>query len=698
MATHTRPYYQQQTKNEAPPNYPLETKSDSYFAGLVTNTYQDRREEFIAHAMRNPSQPDSRTKWFELIRMVGGEQAHEGYLYHSLNFINDRKDCSDFVAHSILRLVYQFDPARREETPNGKVLQLDHPPSQNLLAAAKETLLNFKYWPDEPGIDSMCTWTENHYILFSSAAYLAGQLYKDEVFVNTGETGREKMERNRPRILRWLEMRFKTGFNEWLSHVYYEEDLAALLSLHDFCEDDEIRQKSAMVIDLILLDMVLNQYRGVFGSTHGRSYEGQKKWVEREDTIDTMMLLFGRGLFTISGNMSSPCFALSNYEVPSVLQEIFQDDVVTYVNRQKAGFLVQDQEKWGWDYESLEDGMIFYTNEGYLHPSTAATTIKMFDAFNWWENEFFFEFKPFQNLLKALRALKLTKPFASLLERDICRNMRDEPDIYTYKTPDYMLSTAQDHRKGFGGDQHHIWQATLGPNAVCFTTHPGRIGEATPNYWEGSGLLPRAVQVKNLSICIYKLEKLFPALYVPIRNFYTHAWLPKDQFDEVVEEPAQSPSKGSWIFARKNDGYLALYSQQPFFWHEEGFEIEGYNIPQNTDDYDREVIAPGKQNIWICQLGRIAEDGAFEEFRQSILEAKLSTDGMSVEFHSPGNGIVKFGWEGPLTLNGEIVELENYPRYDNPYVQAPFDSTEIHIKANNRELYLNWETGERCIQ
>jgi hypothetical protein len=600
-------------------------------------------------------------------------------------------DCSDFVAHSVLRLVYQFDLNSKEKSPNGKVLQLAFPPSQKLLDAAKETLLNFKYWPDEPGIDSMCTWTENHYILFSSAAYLAGQLYPDEVFSNTGETGWEKMERNRSRILRWLDMRFKTGFNEWLSHVYYDEDLAALLSLNDFCEDDEIRQKSTMIIDLILLDMVLNQYQGVFGSTHGRSYEGPKKWAVHEATIDTMKLLFGQGIYSVSGNMTAPCFCLSNYEVPPVLHEIIQDKGATYVNRQKAGFRVQDQEKWGWDYESLEDGMIFYTNEGYLHPSTAATTIKMFDAFNWWENEFFYEFKPYKGFLKTLRALKLTKPFARFLERDICRNMRDEPDIYTYKTPDYMLSTAQDHRKGFGGDQHHIWQATLGPNAVCFTTHPGRIGEATPNYWEGSGLLPRAVQVKNLNICIYKLEKLFPALYVPIRNFYTHAWLPKDQFDEVVES-------NGWIFARKEEGYLALFSQQPYFWHSEGLEIEEHYIPKNPNDFDREVIAPGKQNIWICQLGRKAVDGPFEEFNQSILNAKLITNGTDVAFHSPGNGIVKFGWEGPLTIDGEVVDLEDYPRYDNPYVKAEFDPNKIYIKANEKALYLDWESVERRIE
>jgi len=687
---HAKPEYQIRAAGEPPPNYPKAPQPDNYSADPVQNTYAERREAYIAHVLRNPAPSNTRSIWYELVRMVGGEQAHEGFIFSALNFINDRKDCADFVVHSVLRLLYQFDPNRRDKTTNGKHLKLEHPPSAELLLAAKETILDFKYWPDEPGIDSMCTWTENHYILFSSAAYLSGQLYPDEEFTNTCETGREKMERSRPRILRWLEMRYKTGFNEWLSHIYYEEDLGALLSLHDFCEDDEIREKAAKIIDLILLDMVLNQYKGVFGSTHGRSYENSKKWADNEGTTDTMKLLFGQGIYSGFDNMAASGFVVSSYEVPPVLNEIFQNEGASYMNRQKAGFLVQDQEKWGWDYDSLEDGMLFLNNEAYLHPTTAATTLKMFDEFRWWENEFFSDFKPFKGLLKTIKALKLLRPFARILERDTCRNMRDEPDIYTYKTPDYMMSTAQDHRKGFGGDQHHIWQATLAPNAVCFTTHPGRIGGTTPNYWEGNGLLPRSVQVKNLNITIYNIEKLFPALYMPIKNFYTHAWLPKDQFDEVLE-------KDGWIFVRKGDGYLALYSQQPYFWNREDVEVEGHHIRKKSEDFDREVISLGKQNIWLCQLGRKAVDGSFEVFIQSILEAPLKIDGMNVEFHSPGNGVVKFGWEGSLTVDGEVVEVEDYPRYDNPYVQAEFDPNEIHVQANSKELYLNWETRKRRI-
>ena len=315
----------------------------------------------------------------------------------------------------------------------------------------------------------------------------------------------------------------------------------------------------------------------------------------------------------------------------------------------------------------------------------------MFDAFNLWENEFFYKIKPYKGLLRILRSLKLTKPFAAIFEKDTCRNMRDEVNIYTYKTPDYMLSTAQDYHKGYGGDQQHIWQATLAPNAVCFTTHPGFIGEASPNYWEGSGVLPRSVQIKNLNITIYNIKKMFPGIYVPIKHFYSHAWLPKDQFDVMIE-------KKGWIFVRKGKGYLALHSQHPYFWNGEGVIAEGHNIRNDPEDFDREVIALGKDNIWLCQMGREAVDGSFEQFIEAVSSAPLTFSGLNVEYQAPGLGLVRFGWDQQFSVDGEIVNVEEYPRYDNPYVQAAFDPNEIHVRAKNSALYLNWETNERMIR
>ena len=713
MTVHNQPDYHIQAATPAPASYPSQPTPDTFSDTRFLPDYESRRAAFFEHILKNPAPENTKAGWHELARLAAGGTPHEGILHAALDFIDARKDCADFVLHGILRLRFMMDGKDGTWLMDDQPFSINQVPlTKELLVRAKRTVLNFKYFPDEPGIDSLCTWTENHYILYTSAAYLAGQMYPDEVFSNSGETGKQKVEVNRIRILRWLDLRFRTGFSEWLSHVYYDEDLVALLSLYDFADDEEIRRKSEMVIDLLLLDMALNSFKGVFGSTHGRSYENTKKWASNEGTTDTSKFLFGMGIFSGFDNMSAVAFALSGYRVPRVIEEIANEPSPSALsqtergleNRQRMGIKLDEMEKWGIHPDNFEDGMLYLTLEAYLHPRTIANTLRMFDTCNWWENSFLQDFKPYRGLLKTLNAVGALPLLARVLQRDVCRNTREEVNIYTYKTPDYMLSTAQDYRKGYGGDQQHIWQATLGADAVCFTTHPARLEGVTPNYWAGSGLLPRAAQHKNVAIIVYNIEKI-PALYVPIEHFYTHAWLPRDKFDEVIE-------KNGWIFARKADGYLALHSQNPYFWNENDSPLSREGRQEelkrsfasfaswrlNPEDMAREVIVPGKQNIYICQMGRKAEDGAFNQFVQNISAAEVVFSGLTVQYRSPGNGVVRFGWDGPFNVDGVDIQLIDYPRYDNPYVKSEFDPDKIRVAAGEHELYLNWETGERSAK
>jgi hypothetical protein len=661
---HAAPEYRMIVRHPPPDGYPVQPVPDRYTDRPCGGDFETRRGEFLAHCLQNPAPSHTKAPYHELVRLAAGGALHEGILHAALDFIDQRRDCADFTLHSILRLLYQFH---------------DHPQlPDGLLARARDTVLAFKYWPDEPGVDSMCTWTENHQILFASAAYLAGQMTPDEVFTNSGHTGREKMRLNRPRILRWLDLRFRTGFSEWLSHVYYDEDLTALISLVDFCQDDEIRRKAAMVTDLLVLDMALNSYRGVFGSTHGRSYENTKKWAANEGTTDTQKLLFGMGQYSGFDNMSAAALALSpHYRMPPVIAAIAGDlDRPEMANQQRMGIRVAEAERWGLGFDDFEDGMVFLSLEAYAHPLTLALTMKMFDAYNWWENAFLAPFKPYRRPLGFLRRTHLLGALARALEWDLCRNTREEVNITTYRTPDYSLSCAQDYRPGYGGDQQHIWQATLGADAVCFTTHPAKLEGPSPNYWAGSGTLPRAVQVKNVVMAVHRISRR-PALYVPNRLFFTHAWLPRDQFDTVIE-------RDGWIFARRGEGYLALRSQRPYRWQEAPGEDQG-----------REIIADGRENIWICELGREAVDGGFAGFVERIAAAGLAFNRLQVRYDSPSQGRLEFGWEGPLRVDGRETPLGGYPRWDNPYLQAEFGTGHLVIEHGGKRLELDFERGTR---
>lgn len=642
-----------------PPDYPTEWVKDTYTSEPFDTDFENRRQAYLEYCARNRGYG----AYAQLAHLASGATPNEVLITQDLNFINRRGDCTDFALHGILRLLYQFGDSPKV--------------SKELLDSARQTVLDFKYWPDEPGIDSMCTWSENHHILFSAGGYLAGQLYPDEVFTNSGQTGREKMDVHRPRVMRWLDLRYRTGFSEWLSHRYYDEDLTALVNLVDFCDDDEIVRRATMVADLVLTDMALNSFHGAFCSTHGRSPERSKKQAVTEETSSTGKLVFGMGIFW-PDNKSCTCLALSErYRVPRVIYEIATDlDRPEMINRQRMGIRLAEAERWGLGFKDLEHGMVYLSLEAYTHPRTINLFADMLDAYNWWDNDFFEPFKKQRALINTARRLRLLPMLARLYERDITRNTREEVNIYTYRTPDYMLSSAQDHRKGYGGDQQHIWQATLGTDAVCFTTHPARRGGPSPSYWTGSGNLPRVAQVKNVAIVLYDISTR-PGLYVTHRLIFTHAWLPRDKFDEVVE-------RDGWVFARRGNGYLALRSQHPYRWQ-----------TREGDDKGREMIADGKRNVWICELGRRAVDGEFGQFVERICQAQLSFGRLGVSYHSPSQGHLKFGWRGPLRRDGRVVPLGDYARYDNPYVQADFPPEKIALRHGDHWLELDWHNLER---
>ena len=647
-----------------PPGYPQKSFGDEYSRKPFKGKYSERRQDFLDHVLNNPAPEGIKGYYYELVRIY----LNKGPVYRDLIkstflFINERNDCSDFVMLGSIRLLYQL--------ANSPLCDED------LQSACRDTLLEFKYWPDEPGIDSMCTWTENHQIMFSSNEYLAGQMFPNSIFTNSGMSGREKMEKARPRIHRWIELRYMTDFNEWLSHVYFDEDITALVNLVDFCKDPSIARKAEIVLDLLFLNIALNSFYGCFSSTHGRSYSREKRCALNEATIDTAKLLFGMGKFSGIDNMSAVSLAMSEkYRLPRIIYDIASDSSrKDTINRQKIGINIDEASKWGLDLNKPDDVMILLSCEAYAHPSTFNGVLKLFDIYRWWDNGFFSIYKKMKFLINFLRYTGLSSLVTRILKKDLCRNTREEVNTYTYKTADYMMSSALDYRKGYGGDQHHIWQATLSYDAVCFTTHPGHKKDTSGGYWVGSGTLPRVAQIKNVLFAVYKISRM-PGIIQSNQLFYTHAWFPRNKFDEVIEN-------NGWIFGRKESGYLALYSQHDYRWQDDGEFAEN------------EIIVDGVKNIWICEMGSLSQNGSFPEFISAVAKADLFFSGQRVCYYSPSQGKMEFGWNGPLKQNGQDIELHNHPRYDNPYCQIPFPPKEIHIANKSSELRLNLEEGIR---
>jgi len=674
----------------APEGYPTAGPDDPFVeeapdwkgAADYETAFEHRRSAFLAFCRASPAPANLKAPFFELPRALAGLPVHEGVLDAGLDYIEARRDCADFIAHGYIRLL--LTPGLAAGVP------------LRLRERAKVVLLGFKYWPGEPGIDSLCTWTENHQLLYASAAFILGRAWPDEVFTNSGMTGRELAASALPRIRRWLELRFRTGFSEWLSNVYYDEDLTALLSLVDFAAagaaaGDDIGQDVAVrarsVADLVFLDLALHSCRGVFGPSHGRSYEAQKKDARLEAMSDTMKLAFGFGRWARNDNMSSVALALGRYRLPPAIAAIASADALGGAPpdgasaggaeiRSRMGLRIDEAKRWGLGFRDTEDGMVFLGLEAYNNRRTINLTFRLFDEFRWWDNSYFLPFRRHRGIIRAARRLGLLPLVARALERDIDRNTREEVDLYTFRTADYSLSAAQDWHYRRGGDQQALWQATLGPGAVCFTTHPGCKGGFSPGYWTGSGSLPRVAQYRNLLFALYDIDTR-PGLYRTERLLFSHAWLPEEAFDETAEE-------GGWIFARRGRAYLALRADRPVTWRSE----DGGPGPRN------EVVAEGRQSAWICRLGREAEDGSFAAFRSGLAGSRLSfgvAAGGLIRFEDPALGLAEFGATGPLVVAGREIPLHGYPRYDSPWAKAPFPAEAVEIACLGEHLTLTKE-------
>ena len=271
-------------------------------------TYDARRREALLAAARLEANVFS-----EIAKMAVGwwSLVDNNAILKAIDGINQRRDCSDFYLVGLLGMLYRFGD--------------DSKFPDDIRQPLEDCILNFKYWHDEPGEDAMWYYSENHQILFHACEILAGQRYPDRAFTNDGQTGQWHREHGESLALAWLRERGMRGFSEWDSNCYFEEDLLALSHLVDLAETDAVWELASVLVDKILFSIAVNSYKGVFGSTHGRTYAPQIKGGYFEGTSGIANVMWGMGVFNdrILGTVGMAL--MENYELPVLLQSIATD-------------------------------------------------------------------------------------------------------------------------------------------------------------------------------------------------------------------------------------------------------------------------------------------------------------------------------------------------------------------------------------
>ncbi len=562
----------------------------------------------------------------------------------------------------------------------------------------------FKYWYTEPTpkglVDNKYYWSENHRIIYHVDEYLAGLAFKDATFTNDGRTGAAHAETAKQRILQWLDEKVRFGFTEWHSDVYYQKDVTPLLTLVEFAPDQDLANRAAMVLDLFLLDIALHLQKGDFGATHGRSYMKDKSIATDQDTFTFSKLLFDDTTlpYQEGADPGGTLFARAKkYTLPSAIRAIAKDDTPMVDEEHmnvpldaSAPVVPDPKPPFGISYDDEENVPFWWERGGQTAWQTVPLTIRALDKYDLWDSQFY---KPFKSLRDAVgNDMDNARALAQQLSPVLAFGLLSEIHTYTYRAADVMLSTAQDYRPGVFSEQYHAWQATLDEKALVFTTHPKnepQQGTEWPDddgYWTGTGSIPRSAQYRTVGIHIY--SPTFKPMGPPFDSFgyldYTHAYFPQEYFDEVQRA-------GNWTFGRKGDGYVALWSQRTPEWRtHDPAKVFTHGL---TKPFDL-VAKGGADDVWIVEVGDAAKWKTFDAFQRAITAAPVRVQAgaeHAVEYTSPTEGRMTFGFTQPFTVAGEKIELHPAARYANPYVHVPFEGRRYDVKAGNASLSLDFD-------
>lgn len=243
----------------------------------VPATLAARVDEAL-HWVAEKAEPDTVAALARLA-LGHGDARTEAMIEGTLPTIEDCWDCADFALVPLLWGRTRFG----------------HLMSDALLARVDRAILGYRYWMDEPGNDVQWYFSENHALLFHTAAYLAGTLLPEATFVRSGRQGTEQAAVGLARVRAWLDHFAEWEMAEFNSAPYFPIDLKGLTALYALAPDADVRAKAQAAIGRLLLHVARSAHHGVLTAAQGRSYEHTLRAGRTLELSAITRLCFGTG-------------------------------------------------------------------------------------------------------------------------------------------------------------------------------------------------------------------------------------------------------------------------------------------------------------------------------------------------------------------------------------------------------------------
>lgn len=578
-----------------------------------------------------------------------------------LDFVEARLDASDHRLLLLIKLLYEAGDA----LPGA----LNHD--------IERAILGFKYDMADPGEDAMVTWTESHIVVTGVCEYLAGQRFATERFSNTQLMGGSHRERASARLRIWLADRFRFGFGEWLSGDCYATDAAALAVLIDHADDEDLRTRASMVLDLLFCDLALHRFSGRFIAASARALEPGRTQLNQSGItrIVDSTLATAPPVFDMSRVDTAFLFRTS-YRVPDAVVDIAHD------RKPRRVFTSQ-----GLDLDEVSDelarhpthprfapdeiGRFMWSQSAILTRESVDASCRLMIYPGMADHRALAHLARFRRVPSSLRqaALKTLDP---ITVGAACQR----GNVFTYRAHEFTLSSAQSYHAGLWGMQQNVWTAMLGSDVLVFGNHPGsstlggEVGPSTPGQWVGNGINPEVGQSDNVLLALHDLRHR-SGLFEGRRHLMSHIHFPVVKFDETR-------FGSNFVVGRRGGAYIG---------------IVGLGALELATEF--ELVQRGERTGYAVVLGDISDYPSLAGFSADIKRSYLRMRGDTLKFDSP-LGSYALTWGDGIRAKGRRLDSW-FPRYKSQWVTTPRNPNQITVETPGHRVRLDWLAGTREV-
>eukprot|EP00808_Paulinella_micropora_P011244 g77315.t1 len=438
-------------------------------------------------------------------------------------------------------------------------------------------------------------WSENHFLMFHSCALIASNF------------GVPLPERWRERIVFFLRDKGEVGFYEFNSPTYYPFSLKALINLHDFAPDQEIKELARRAALRLAMDLIAYcTDKGTFYVATGR-YTGWEYYLlpYGSDLQRVVAFLTGLGKLDPRTDLSNTVAFLATTSLdfePAVaarMEHVERNVLVGHsIAEQRALATAHLSNVWDRYVSGWTMGM-------YFHPDTAYDTVRTIRHYELWNNH---QFRSVPHMLRGV-SLPFAR-FSAYLVKAVTSSSILHGEFRAWRHKDAVLSSMQNYFPGLKGQQQMPWLACTGENAIFTHAEYARrrgkwlklLRRMTLTNLVSHAQLPLVRQQGNVALITYLPNTDLYILSPP--GAVTLHW-PEQSFRETAY---QATPTGLWLIGAEGDSYIAVYRGC-------------------LDIHNGLHSCGGSEQTWASVVGHSDTHGSFSNFTSMIMAARVISEG-----------------------------------------------------------------------